>query len=63
MRVAQPLNNPLDLRLGDCNQLSLLDVVKITEYALRRIVCMARDLSAFKSLSIEDKKALMKVRN
>ena len=59
--MAQPLNSPLDIPLGDCNQLSILDVVKITEHALKRIVCMARDLSAFKSLPIEDRKTLMKV--
>ncbi|VDM57296.1 unnamed protein product [Angiostrongylus costaricensis] len=54
----EPLKAPLDLCIT--NELTLMDVVKISEAALKRIVCMARDLSAFQSLEIEDKKNIMK---
>ncbi|KAK5973999.1 hypothetical protein GCK32_020343 [Trichostrongylus colubriformis] len=37
-----------------------MDVVKISEAGLKRIVCMARDLAAFQALDIEDKKNLVK---
>lgn len=37
-----------------------MDVVKISEAALKRIVCMARDLAAFQALDIEDKKNIVK---
>ncbi|KAJ1357414.1 hypothetical protein KIN20_015557 [Parelaphostrongylus tenuis] len=58
IRANEPLKAPLDLCIS--NELTLMDVVKISEAALKRIVCMARDLSAFQSLEIEDKKNIMK---
>uniref|UniRef100_A0A0K0DQT0 NR LBD domain-containing protein n=1 Tax=Angiostrongylus cantonensis TaxID=6313 RepID=A0A0K0DQT0_ANGCA len=54
----EPLKAPLDLCIS--NELTLMDVVKISEAALKRIVCMAKDLSAFQTLEIEDKKNIMK---
>ncbi|CAI4231883.1 unnamed protein product [Auanema sp. JU1783] len=57
--AAAPLNNPLDMQFEN-DQLSLLDIVRITETALRRIVCMAVELQFFRSLPLEDKKILIK---
>ncbi|KHJ83989.1 hypothetical protein OESDEN_16303, partial [Oesophagostomum dentatum] len=54
----EPLKAPLDLHFN--GELTLMDVVKISEAALKRIVCMARDLAAFQQLDIEDKKNIMK---
>ncbi|KAK6746975.1 hypothetical protein RB195_000306 [Necator americanus] len=58
IRANEPLKAPIDLHFS--GELTLMDVVKISEAALKRIVCMARDLAAFKDLDIEDKKNLMK---
>ncbi|CAJ0590675.1 unnamed protein product [Cylicocyclus nassatus] len=58
IKANEPLKAPLDLHFN--GELSLMDVVKISEAALKRIVCMARDLAAFQGLDIEDKKNLMK---
>ncbi|KIH68807.1 hypothetical protein ANCDUO_00855 [Ancylostoma duodenale] len=58
IRANEPLKAPLDLHFND--ELTLMDVVKISEAALKRIVCMARDLAAFQELDIEDKKNIMK---
>ncbi|VDL86351.1 unnamed protein product [Nippostrongylus brasiliensis] len=58
VRANEPLKAPIDLQFND--ELTLMDVVKISEAALKRIVCMARDLAAFQALDIEDKKNIMK---
>ncbi|EPB78833.1 zinc finger, C4 type [Ancylostoma ceylanicum] len=58
IKANEPLKAPLDLHFND--ELTLMDVVKISEAALKRIVCMARDLAAFQELDIEDKKNIMK---
>ncbi|VDM78357.1 unnamed protein product [Strongylus vulgaris] len=58
IKANEPLKAPLDLHFN--GELSLMDVVKISEAALKRIVCMARDLAAFQGLDIEDKKNIMK---
>ncbi|KJH43330.1 Ligand-binding domain of nuclear hormone receptor, partial [Dictyocaulus viviparus] len=58
IRANEPLKAPLDLCFT--HELTLIDVVKISEAALKRIICMARDLSAFQDLEIEDKKNIMK---
>uniref|UniRef100_W6N952 Zinc finger and Nuclear hormone receptor domain containing protein n=2 Tax=Haemonchus contortus TaxID=6289 RepID=W6N952_HAECO len=57
-RANEPLKAPLDFQFKD--ELTLMDIVKIIEAALKRIVCMARDLTAFQALDIEDKKNIMK---
>ncbi|KAK5964815.1 NR LBD domain-containing protein, partial [Trichostrongylus colubriformis] len=57
-RANEPLKAPLDFQFKE--ELTLMDVVKISEAGLKRIVCMARDLAAFQALDIEDKKNLVK---
>lgn len=58
IRANEPLKAPIDLQFS--GELTLMDVVKISEAALKRIVCMARDLAAFQALDIEDKKNIVK---
>ncbi|PIO62297.1 hypothetical protein TELCIR_16152 [Teladorsagia circumcincta] len=58
IRANEPLKAPLDFQFKE--ELTLMDVVKISEAGLKRIVCMARDLAAFQALDIEDKKNIMK---
>ncbi|KAK6053195.1 hypothetical protein COOONC_09300 [Cooperia oncophora] len=58
IRANEPLKAPLDFHFKE--ELTLMDVVKISEAGLKRIVCMARDLAAFQALDIEDKKNIMK---
>ncbi|VDM10513.1 unnamed protein product [Wuchereria bancrofti] len=56
------LKQPLDLSTNQkhSNELSLMDVVRMTDLALRRIINMAKELTFFKSLSSKDQISVLK---
>ncbi|VDN87023.1 unnamed protein product [Brugia pahangi] len=56
------LKQPLDLSTNQkhFNELSLMDVVRMTDLALRRIINMAKELTFFKSLSSKDQISVLK---
>lgn len=56
------LKQPLELSLNQkaAGDLTLMEVVRITDLALRRIICMAKELSNFRSLGQHDQIALLK---
>uniref|UniRef100_A0A915Q4V9 Uncharacterized protein n=1 Tax=Setaria digitata TaxID=48799 RepID=A0A915Q4V9_9BILA len=56
------LKQPLDLSTNQrySSELSLMDVVRMTDLALRRIISMAKELTFFKNLSSRDQISLLK---
>ncbi|VDK82298.1 unnamed protein product [Litomosoides sigmodontis] len=56
------LKQPLHLSTNQrhSSELSLMDVVQMTDLALRRIISMAKELTFFKSLSSKDQIAILK---
>lgn len=56
------LKQPIDLSINQqiTSDLSFMDVVRMADLALRRIISMAKQLTFFKSLSNEDQIALLK---
>lgn len=55
--AANPVNNNT---LPSGTESSVVDVVKMTDYAIRRLIKMSKKLSAFKNLCQEDQIALLK---
>ncbi|KHN81511.1 Nuclear hormone receptor HR96 [Toxocara canis] len=56
------LKQPVDLSLKQraTGDLTLMDVVRMTDLALRRIISMAKEISSFRELSQDDQIALLK---
>uniref|UniRef100_A0A0N5AWB0 Nuclear receptor domain-containing protein n=1 Tax=Syphacia muris TaxID=451379 RepID=A0A0N5AWB0_9BILA len=56
--LKQPLDANLNLKRAE--DIALMDVVRVTDLALRRIIKMAKEISYFRELSQEDQIALLK---